>query len=83
MRVDIDEATLKKMAEATGGQYFRATDTDSLTQIYAQIDKFEKSTVELTKYRQYRDLFPYFLIAGFGLLSAEIILSQTIWRKIP
>ena len=43
----------------------------------------EKSTVELTKYRQYRDLFPWILAAGFALLALELILSQTAWRKLP
>jgi Ca-activated chloride channel family protein len=82
-RVRFDEAALKEAAKIAGGQFFRATDTDSLEQIYGDIDKMEKSTVSIKKYQQYRDLFPVCLMAGAGLLLAELLLSQTIWKKLP
>ena len=47
------------------------------------IDKLEKSTVSVKKYQQYRDLFPLCLMTGCGLLVAQILLSQTIWKKLP
>ncbi len=82
-RVEFNEAGLKEVAKIAGGQFFRATDTDSLEQIYGDIDKMEKSTVSIKKYQQYRDLFPAVLMAGAGLLLAELLLSQTIWKKLP
>ncbi len=81
--VQFNEAGLKKVAQIAGGQFFRATDTDSLEQIYSDIDKMEKSTVSVKKYQQYRDLFPACLMAGAGILLAELLLSQTIWKKLP
>ncbi len=82
-QVHFNEAGLKQVAQIAGGQFFRATDTDSLESIYGDIDKMEKSTVSVKKYQQYRDLFPACLMAGAGLLLAELLLSQTIWKKLP
>ncbi len=82
-RVQFNEAGLKEVAKIAGGQFFRATDTDSLEDIYKAIDKMEKSTVSVKKYQQYRDLFPVCLMAGAGILLAELLLSQTIWKKLP
>ena len=79
----IDVASLKQIAEIGNGQFFRATDTQSLQEIYKQIDQLEKSTFELKQYRQYRDLFPWFLGAGAGLLLLQTVLSQTLWRRLP
>ena len=81
--VSFNEAGLKKVAQIASGQFFRATDTKSLEQIYRDIDKMEKSTVAVKKYQQYRDLFPLCLMSGCGLLVAELLLSQTIWKKLP
>ena len=50
---------------------------------YGDIDKLEKSTVSVKKYQQYRDLFPACIMAGCGLLVAQLLLSQTIWKKLP
>src|SRR6266568_1503590 len=74
-RVEFNEAGLKEVAQIAGGQFFRATDTNSLEQIYIDIDKMEKSTVSVKKYQQYRDLFPICLMAGAGVLLAEILFS--------
>ena len=82
-QVQFNEAALKEVAQIAGGQFFRATDTDSLEKIYRDIDKMEKSTVSVKKYQQYRDLFPACLMAGAGILLAELLLSQTIWKKLP
>jgi Ca-activated chloride channel family protein len=83
VKVDVDEETLKKIAELTNAKYYRATDTKTLTQIFEQIDKLEKSTVELNQYTQYRELFPWFLVAGFGVLALQTLLAQTVGRKMP
>ena len=56
MPVNIDEATLEKVASMTGGKYFRATDTDSLDNIYDEIDKLEKTKVEAQHFVDYREL---------------------------
>ena len=82
-QVQIDEDTLREIAKIGSGRYYRATGTDSLEQIYGDIDKLEKTKVELTQYKQYRDLFPWFLGLGLGLLSLQMVLSQTVWRKVP
>lgn len=82
-RVQFNEAGLKEVAKIADGQFFRATDTKSLEQIFHDIDKLEKTTVAVKKYQQYRDLFPACIIAGCGLLIAQLLLSQTIWKKLP
>ena len=82
-RVEFNEIGLREVAKIADGKFFRATDTKSLEQIYNDIDNLEKSTVSVKKYQQYRDLFPLCLMSGCGLLLAQILLSQTIWKKLP
>ena len=67
----------------TGGEYFRATDTQSLQRIFTEIDKLEKSEVEVQKVAQYRDIFSWFVLIGALLLAAETLLGQTLWRRLP
>ena len=83
MRADIDEPTLKHVAELTGGKYFRATDASSLRQIYTEIDTLEKTERTFRRLDQYRELFHYFLIPGFGLLLLEILILHTFLRRLP
>lgn len=83
MKVDVDTEGLTQIAELTGGKYFRATDTESLRKIYGQIDAMEKTKVETKVYMEYRELFHLFLIPGLLLLLLEIILSNTLYRKLP
>lgn len=83
MPVEFDENVLKQIASISGGQYFRATDTRSLAEIFSEIDKLEKSKIEIERIAQYEDLFPWFLMAGIALLLVETIGSQTIWRRLP
>lgn len=82
-RVHFNEAGLKEVAQIAGGQFYRATDTRSLEQIFNDIDKLEKTTVSVKKYQQYRDLFPVCIAAGLALLIGQLLLSQTIWKKLP
>ena len=82
-RVAIDEDSLKKIAEQTAGRYFRATDSDSLKQIYAQIDSLEKSEVKWIDHSEYRELFPLFLIPALLLVLTEMVLTQTRLRRVP
>ena len=82
-RVEFNEAGLKEVARIADGLFFRATDTKSLEQIYHEVDKLEKSTVAVKKYQEYRDLFPFCVMSGCGLLIAQLLLSQTVWKKLP
>jgi Ca-activated chloride channel family protein len=81
--VEFNEAGLREVARIADGQFYRATDTKSLEGIYADIDKMEKSTISVKKYQEYRDLFPICIMSGCGLLVAQLLLSQTIWKKLP
>ncbi len=83
MEVDIDEETLTKIADKTGGKYFRADNSATLRNIYAEIDRLEKTEVEVKKYQRYRELFPWFIWAGVAALLLEIILNHTVWRRLP
>lgn len=71
-RVDLDEKTLSKVAEMTGAQYFRATDTKSLSRIYEDINAMETTTRTIKKFEHYRELFPYLVLVAMVLLSLEI-----------
>jgi Ca-activated chloride channel family protein len=82
-RVHFNEAGLKEVAKIADGQFYRATDTRSLEQIFADIDKLEKTTVSVKKYQQYRDLFPALIATGLSLSLAQLLLAQTIWKKLP
>ena len=83
MPVDIDEDTLKEIAEITNGKYFRADSTDTLVRIYEEIDQLETSEVEVTEYQRYEEIFHWFILPGLVLLLLEIILNHTIWRRLP
>lgn len=83
VNMEFDENTLRQIADITGGKYFRATDTRSLNAVFEDIDRLEKSEVQVHQSVQYRDLFFWFLLAGFLALIMEIVLSQTIWRRLP
>ena len=82
-KVDIDEKTMKEISQITGGQYFRATDIESLKNIYEQIDKMEKSEVKIIDHSEYQELFHYFLIPALVLLLIELGLANTYLRRIP
>lgn len=81
--VDIDEDTLRKVAEKTGGKYYRADSTETLRRVYAEIDTLEKTEAELKRFAYYEELMSWFVLPGLGLLALEIILGQTVWRKLP
>jgi len=83
VKIDVDEDTLITIASKTEGKYFRATDTKSLKEIYSEIDRMEKSPIEEKGYMEYRELFPVFMIIAMALLLIEVLLSNTILRRIP
>jgi Ca-activated chloride channel family protein len=81
--VDVDEDTLRKVAETTDGAFFRATDTETLEQIYGQIDQLERTTETVKRYEQYRELYRWPLAAGLLVLALELLLVETRWRTLP
>ena len=83
VKVEIEEEMLQEVATSTGGQYYRATDTDSLEEIYESINQLETTTRKLKKYQQYDELYLYFLIPGLCLLLLELFLTQTRFRRLP
>jgi Ca-activated chloride channel family protein len=83
VKVDIDDEALREIARITDGKYYRATDTESLREIYSEIDKLEKTETEVTQYTEYHEVFHYFLLPAFGLLLFELGLKKTKFRKIP
>ncbi len=81
--VDVDEDTLQKIAQLTGGKYYRADNAERFREIYAEIDKLERTEAIINKYTQFKELFPWFVSCGFVLLLIEITLGQTMFRKLP
>jgi Ca-activated chloride channel family protein len=78
-----DEDTLKKIADMTGGQFYRGDNAEKLRKIYDEINKLEKTESVKNKYMQYKEFFPWFVGIGTGLLLLEILLAQTIFRRLP
>ncbi len=81
--VHFNETGLKDVARIADGKFYRATDTQSLEEIYREIDQLEKSTISVHKYQEFRELFPACIMAGAGLLIAQLLLAQTLWKKLP
>jgi len=83
MRVEIDEDMLRKVADLTGGTYYRATDRESLEEIYREIDKLVTTEIEVDHFTRYGELFHVPLAAGLGLILLELVMAHTIWRRLP
>ena len=81
VEVNIDEEMLRQIANMTDGEYFRATDTEKLQEIYEQIDQLEKTEIEEIIYTDYQDLYPRFLLPGIFLLILALVSEQFIFRK--
>ncbi|MFT7538652.1 MAG: Ca-activated chloride channel family protein, partial [Lysobacterales bacterium] len=81
--IDLDEVTLKKIADITEARYFRATDADSLSKVYKEIDELEKTEIEHEGYYNYTEIFDKFLLTGLLLLLIEITLRNSIYLKLP
>ena len=82
-KVSIDEATLRKIADKTGGQYFRATDNASLARIYAQIDKLERTTFEEERFTEYNQYYVWFVALAMGLVVLALALRGSVLRRLP
>ncbi|MEH0018992.1 MAG: VWA domain-containing protein [Desulfobacter sp.] len=82
-RVDVDYAALETIARGTGGSFFKAEDTRSLEEIYAMIDRMEKTEVEVDKWVEYKELYTWFLIPGMLVYLACLVLANTRFLRIP
>jgi Ca-activated chloride channel homolog len=83
VEVNIDEDMLKEIAQLTGGKYYRATNEKALREIYHEIDKLERTKVNVEEYRRVTEAFYPWLWAALALLTLETILSLTVFRKLP
>jgi Ca-activated chloride channel family protein len=83
IKVEIDEGLLRNIAEMTGGKYFRATDNKKLREIYHEIDRLEKSKVEINEYNKKQDQYFWFAIAAAIFLALELFLRFTVLRTVP
>ena len=82
MPVEIDEAILKDIAQTTGGRYFRATDNDKLVQVYSEIDKLEKSKIDVKQFTRKDEKYLIPAIIAFCLLAIEILVRYTVLKKL-
>ncbi|NJN94354.1 MAG: VWA domain-containing protein [Anaerolineales bacterium] len=80
---EIDEETLRQIADITGGLYFRAEDGEGLQEIYDTINDLERSQVEVRTFTRYRELAVWFIVPAALILALEILLRRTILRTIP
>ena len=78
-----DYGLLEQISQMTGAKSYRADNTEKLVNIYDEINKLEKTEAVVNKYTEYKELFPWFVLAGGALLLLEILLAQTIFRRLP
>ena len=83
MPVEIDEQLLGEVATMTGGRYFRATDSESLRHIFAEINRLEKSTVQHVIYRRFEEAARWPLSLGLLALALELVASATLAVRVP
>ncbi len=83
MSVSIDETLLRRIADRTGGKYFRATDNASLRQIYAQIDKLERTTIEEARFTEYHQYYVWFVAGAMAVLALAFVLRGSVLRRLP
>jgi Ca-activated chloride channel homolog len=83
MRVSIDEATLQRIADRTGGAYFRATDEAALQKIYAQIDRLERTTIEEERFSEYHQYYGHFVAAALLAIVLAFLLRGSALRRLP
>ena len=81
--VDVDETTLQQIADKTGGKYYRADNAERFRQIYAEIDKLEKTEAVINKFTEFKELFPLLAAGGLALLLLELALGQTVFSRLP
>jgi Ca-activated chloride channel family protein len=82
-KVDVDEKTLQTIADETGGNFYRATDTESLQKIYERINRLEKTAQTVQKFERYDELYSWALLPSLGILGFGLLLQQTRYRRLP
>ncbi len=80
---DLDEDALLRIAEATGGKYYRAKNEIALKSIFKEIDGLEKTDIKIKEYTDYEEYYVWFLLAALGLLLVELTSSKTMLRTLP
>ena len=80
IRNEIDTKTLKEISSKTGGQFFRAADKDALSNIYREIDKLERSEIEVNNYTKYQELYAWFLIPAIIIVFYYMIIKKYFFR---
>lgn len=83
MRVEVDEAVLRQIAEVAGGQYFRAEDAEGLERVYAEIDRLERTRITEDRFRQYDELFAVPLALALALLAVAWLARGTLFARLP
>ena len=83
MEVQIDEELLREIAATTGGQYFRAESNKKLKEIYGEIDKLEKSKIDVQEFRRKHEMFLPFALIAAGLFILEILMRYLYFRRLP
>ena len=79
----LDEETLREIADITDAKYYRATDAEGLRDIYSEINALEKTEVEVLIFTRYREVLAWFLVPALLLILLEVLLSRTVFRRIP
>ena len=82
MPVQIDEALMQKISRETGGKYYRATNNTSLSKVYDEIDRLEKTKIEINSFKRYAELYLPFALLGLGFLFLEILFRQTLFKSL-
>jgi Ca-activated chloride channel family protein len=81
--INVDDESLRNIADETGGKYFRATDTKKLQEIYGEIDRLERTEMEVASYGDYKELFVPFVLIALFLMLTEVVLRYTALRILP
>ena len=74
---------LRRIAERSGGKYYRATDPQALSRVMEELDPLEREDVRIAETRDYRELYPWLLVPGLLLLAADLLLRSTRFRTLP
>jgi Ca-activated chloride channel family protein len=83
VKVEIDEALLSEIADATGGRYFRATDNTKLAEIYSEINKMEKARTTIDSFPVYKELFGKYALLALMAILLELVLKWFVIRRLP
>lgn len=83
VEVNIDEDTLREIADTTGGKYYRADSADTLRRVYEEIDELEKTKVVIKKFQRFEELLHWPIAFGLGVLLLELLLAHTKFRRLP